>query len=79
MRNLQASFQRHLGISPLAFLRQTRLHRVRARLLAADPAMSTVAQIASAFGFNYLGRFSAYYAEQFGEYPSDTMRRRRLI
>lgn len=78
-RTLQASFQRHLGVSPLVFLRHTRLHRVRAQLLTHTPSTTSVAEQALAHGFRHLGRFSAYYAEQFGEAPSETLRRRRLI
>jgi AraC-like DNA-binding protein len=79
VRSLQASFERHVGLSPMMFLRHTRLHRVRARLLALHPGTTTVAEQASRYGFTHMGRFAAYYAERFGESPSETLRRRRLI
>lgn len=75
-RSLQATFQRHTGTSPMAFLRQVRLHRVRAQLVAGDPAETTVAAIAGTWGFGHLGRFAGYYADTFGELPSETLRRR---
>ncbi|WP_066520275.1 AraC family transcriptional regulator [Curtobacterium ammoniigenes] len=78
-RTLQASFQRHLHTSPLVFLRETRLHRVRAQLLMHSPLSTSVASQALAHGFRHLGRFSAYYSDQFGEAPSETLRRRRLL
>ncbi|MEK6312522.1 MAG: helix-turn-helix domain-containing protein [Curtobacterium sp.] len=75
-RSLQATFQRHAGTSPMAFLRQVRLHRVRAQLVTGDPTETTVATIANAWGFGHLGRFAGYYADTFGELPSETLRRR---
>lgn len=75
-RSLQATFQRHAGTSPMAFLRQVRLHRVRAELVAGDAARTTVAEVAGAWGFGHLGRFAGYYADTFGELPSETLRRR---
>ncbi|MFJ7288076.1 helix-turn-helix domain-containing protein [Curtobacterium sp. NPDC098951] len=75
-RGLQAAFQRHVGIRPMQFLRESRLHGVRADLLAADPGGTTVAEVALSWGFNHLGRFSGYYAEVSGESPSQTLRRR---
>ncbi|PZF64253.1 hypothetical protein DEJ33_12580 [Curtobacterium sp. MCPF17_047] len=79
VRSLQASFRRHTGASPMHFLRQVRLHRVRAELSAADPDTATVAQIAVGWGVGHLGRFSGAYAATFGEPPSATLRRRRSV
>lgn len=42
----QEGFQRHLGISPMAYLRSVRLGRAHADLRAADPARDTVSVIA---------------------------------
>ncbi len=74
-RALYAGFKQHRGYTPLEFLRRVRLRRVRDDLLAA-PHGATVKEIASRWGFNHLGRFSGQYARQFGEMPSDTLRRR---
>ncbi|PZE64763.1 helix-turn-helix domain-containing protein [Curtobacterium sp. MCBD17_021] len=79
VRSLQASFRRHTGASPMHFLRQVRLHRVRAELTAADPDVTTVAQVALGWGVGHLGRFSGTYAATFGEPPSVTLRRRRTV
>ena len=75
LRALQQAFQRQLGVSPNGYLRRVRLDRVRETLLRADPATTTVSDVAKHWGFAHAGRFSAAYAEQHGEYPSETLRR----
>ncbi|OOB90922.1 hypothetical protein B0T42_09200 [Rathayibacter sp. VKM Ac-2630] len=75
VRGTQAAFQRLLGTTPLQYLREVRLDRVRTDLRLADPARVTVAHVARAWGFSHLSRFSAAYAERFGEYPSSTLGR----
>jgi AraC-like DNA-binding protein len=35
-------------------------------------------ELAMEFGFFHLGRFSEQYRKQFGELPSETLKRRRL-
>lgn len=74
-RSLQSTFQRHTGTTPMGFLRDVRLHRAHARLVDGDPASTTVAVVARDCGFAHLGRFAGYYADTFGERPSDTLRR----
>lgn len=73
-RALQDGFRRHLHTSPLQYLRDARLHRVRADLLATTPATDTVAEIAHRWGFTHLGRFAQYYRARYGESPSETLR-----
>lgn len=75
VRSVQESFRRVFDVSPLTYLRQVRLDRVRAELLEADPQSGAVGDIARRWGFAHLGRFSAAYAERFGEYPKQTLRR----
>ncbi|MBT1667752.1 AraC family transcriptional regulator [Curtobacterium flaccumfaciens pv. flaccumfaciens] len=75
LRALQAAFQRLLGMSPNAYIRSVRLDRIRAELLASDPATTNVADVARYWGFAHAGRFSAAYADRHGEYPSETLRR----
>lgn len=76
LRALQEAFQRDLQTTPNAFIRKVRLGRVRQELLTADPATVTVRQVASAWGFAHLGRFSQQYVAEFGEYPKDTLAHR---
>jgi AraC-like DNA-binding protein len=74
VRTLQETFQRHVGTTPMAYVRQVRLDRAREALLAAVPGTVTVADVARSWGFAHLGRFSAEYRRRFGERPSDTLR-----
>lgn len=72
-RTLQYAFRSYVNLSPLAYLRFCRLNRVRARLLAADPKITTVTSVAMSFGFLHLGRFSSDYKKAFDELPSETL------
>lgn len=76
-RALQEGFRRHVGTSPLAYLRDVRLSRVHAELAAASPDSATVAQIATKWGFGHLGRFSDVYRRKFGVAPHQTLRAAR--
>jgi AraC-like DNA-binding protein len=71
---LYEGFRKHRGYPPMAFLKQVRLQHARNQLLAAIPGC-TVTQVAARWGFLNVGRFSAEYAKQFGERPTDTLRR----
>jgi len=75
IRALQGSFHRVFDMSPMSYLREVRLTRVRDELLQLDPATTTVADIARRWGFTHLGRFSGLYLARYGEYPKDTLRR----
>lgn len=77
IRTLNDGFQREFGMPPMAYLRDVRLRRAHADLLAADPSLTTVALIARRWGFPHLGRFSARYSAAFGELPKATLRRSR--
>lgn len=72
LRSLYAGFKDFCGMSPMQYLRELRLERARADLLAGG---HSVAGIALRWGFGHLGRFSADYKSRFGEHPSDTLRR----
>ncbi|MFI2710840.1 AraC family transcriptional regulator [Micromonospora sp. NPDC018662] len=74
-RGLQAAFQRHVGYSPLTYLRQVRLARAHRDLLTADPAGGeTVAGIARRWGWTSPGRFAAAYRDSYGRPPRETLR-----
>lgn len=75
VRSVQESFRRVFDVSPLTYLRQVRLDHVHEELLEAGPHAGAVGDIARRWGFAHLGRFSASYAERFGEYPKQTLRR----
>jgi AraC-like DNA-binding protein len=74
VRTLQQGFQRHLGTSPMAYLREVRLQRAHQTLLKCDPSTVTVASVAYHWGFTNLGRFASAHAERYGEAPSVTLR-----
>ncbi|GAA3183305.1 MULTISPECIES: AraC family transcriptional regulator [Streptomyces] len=75
VRALQEGFRRHLDTTPLAYLREVRLDHVRKELLSGDPGTTTVTAVAARWGFLHPGRFSVAYRRQFGEPPSQTLRR----
>jgi AraC-like DNA-binding protein len=73
-RALQAGFRETVGMAPLAYLRKVRLDRVRAEL-AGTAGERSVTDVALRWGFSHLGRFAGQYRAQFGESPSETVRR----
>jgi AraC-like DNA-binding protein len=74
VRSLEVCFRKHLDTTPMAYLRQVRLERVRCDLQLADPATHTVARIANKWGFKHLGRFASFYRDSFGEFPAETLK-----
>ncbi len=75
-RTLHRVVRRELGLSPMQLLRRARLAEARSRLETPRPGV-TVTRVAMDCGFVHLGRFSQEYARQFGESPSETLRRAR--
>ena len=76
-RALYAGFRRHLQTTPMRYLKSVRLMRVQQALKKADPAACSVSQIALDHGFAHFGHFSVAYKAEFGELPSETLRKRR--
>ena len=75
VRALQQAFLRELETTPMAYLREVRLRRAHRALVEADPSVTTVASIASNWGFTNLGRFAETHAACYGESPVVTLRR----
>ncbi|SDQ65675.1 AraC-binding-like domain-containing protein [Curtobacterium sp. UNCCL20] len=75
-RGLQQSLRRHLDQTPGELLRGVRLDGARADLVRSDRDETSVADVARAWGFGHLGRFSATYRARFGELPSESLRSR---
>ena len=75
LRSLEEGFRRHVGMSPIQYLRGVRLERAHEDLLSQEPENTTVTEIAYRWGFTHLSRFAEAYAVRFGERPSDTLRR----
>lgn len=75
-RSIQQGFREELGTTPMAYVRERRLERVRAELADAVPNDGvTVTDIAERWGFSHLGNFAVTYRKRFGESPSQTLRR----
>ena len=72
-RSVQYMFRRHLGTTPLEYLRRLRLDLAHRDLQAADPAVDTVTAIAGRWGFTHAGRFSIAHKQAFGIKPSRTL------
>lgn len=76
VRAVQKGFRDELGTTPMLYLRDRRLERVRAELVDALPTDGvTVTEVAQRWGFGHLGSFSALYRRRWGEAPSETLRR----
>jgi transcriptional regulator GlxA family with amidase domain len=74
-RALRKAFHQVHGVPPCRRLRMLRLANARRALLSADGTLAKVTEIAMAFGFAELGRFSVEYKKTFGESPSQTLYR----
>jgi AraC family ethanolamine operon transcriptional activator len=74
-RTLEYAFGKVMSMTPVAFLRRLRLHRVRQALRAATRGSTTVSIEALNGGFSHFGEFSRAYKDLFGELPSETLRR----
>jgi AraC-like DNA-binding protein len=75
VRSLQQGFKRHVGTSPMSYLRDVRLRRAHQTLLESDPSTVTVASVAYDWGFTNLGRFAAAHTARYREQPAKTLRR----
>ena len=73
-RSIFSSFSQARGYSPMAFLKATRLHHAREKLQSAAAGI-TVTGIALECGFQNMGHFAISYRKQFGETPSETLKR----
>lgn len=76
-RSLNHAFQQVLGITPVAYMRNIRLHKIRAELQYKSGQINNIACVASHWGFWHMSLFARYYRELFGECPSETLERSR--
>jgi AraC-like DNA-binding protein len=74
VRALDEGFRRHVGMPPMAYLRQVRLARAHDELVASDADVTTATVIAYNWGFWNYGRFAAAYRARYGCTPSETLR-----
>jgi len=76
-RTLEYVFRTHVGVSPKRYAQIVRLNHIQRELLKVTSESATIAETARRHGIRHLGRFSADYHRQFGEMPSETLRRSR--
>ncbi|QEU89924.1 helix-turn-helix transcriptional regulator [Streptomyces kanamyceticus] len=72
-RTLSSAFRGRLGLSPMAYVRNLRLDRIRQDILASSDPVGTIAY---RWGVSHLGRFAGEYRDRFAELPSATASRR---
>ena len=77
-RTLRTGFHEMFGISPKRWLKAERLSAARVALKSADPKRDQVRTIACKYGFLQFAHFATDYRKQFGESPSETLRRPHL-
>jgi AraC family ethanolamine operon transcriptional activator len=76
-RTLLRTFQETFGVAPKKYLLLRELHAVRRSLRGGSERDATVADVLVRHGIWEFGRFAARYRDQFGELPSETLRRAR--
>ncbi len=74
-RTLYSGFSQAHGTGPMAYLKRTKLGRCREDLLAANPEEEFVGDIAGNWGFYHLSSFARDYRREFGELPSESLKR----
>lgn len=71
-RSVQLAFRRHLGTSPMRYLRQVRLEQARSDLLGSPTAdAATVKAVAFRWGFRSVGRFVEHYRRAYQAVPGE--------
>jgi transcriptional regulator GlxA family with amidase domain len=76
-RTLEYAFQERYGMPPNTYLRFYRLNGARKALNVADPASTTVTEVATDWGFLHFGHFTSNYRKLFGQLPSETLKKPR--
>jgi AraC-like DNA-binding protein len=77
-RSIFATFKRNRDYTPLAYLKMVRLKNAN-KILRAPIATTSVTNVALDCGFSNLGHFARDYQDTFGELPSQTLARSRLL
>jgi len=73
-RTLNYAFLERFGVAPKQYLQASRLDGVRKELHRKGPS-AKIADIANTWGFWHMGQFARDYRRQFGELPSETLKR----
>lgn len=73
-RAVQAMFKKYLRMTPIHYIRSMRLAEIRREILDMKGVQKwSLTELAQKWGFNHLGRFSAYYRKAYNENPSQTL------
>jgi AraC-like DNA-binding protein len=73
-RLLQKAFSHHCGCSPMRFLTEARLQRIRQEL-ERSAHDTKIVDVMMDYGFTQGGKFAKEYQQLFGEKPSETLKR----
>jgi AraC-like DNA-binding protein len=79
LRNFYYLMKKRTGMTPYSYCQSRRLIKVRESLICSHREDPVVSNHALKWGFNHAGRFSSYYFDHFGEYPSDTIQGIKLL
>ena len=71
---LQRAFVQEFGVTPSSYIKSRRLAAVQSELIKKGPK-ALISDVANRWGFWHMGGFAADYRKQFGELPSETLRR----
>jgi len=72
-RRIRAAFNERFGVPVATYFRHRALHAAHRDLVHARSGETTVANVATRWGFWHLGRFAQRYRDQFGVPPSTTL------
>ena len=76
--SLQRAFKEEFGVSPSSYIKSRRLSAVQSELVKKGAGV-VISDVANRWGFWHMGSFAADYRKQFGELPSETLRRIKLV
>jgi AraC family ethanolamine operon transcriptional activator len=71
---LQRAFKEEFGITPSKYIKSRRLAGVQSELVKIGPG-AVISDVANHWEFWHMGSFASDYRKQFGELPSETLRR----
>jgi AraC-like DNA-binding protein len=74
-RNLQMAFKKYRNHTPMQFLRKSKINMAHKFILQNRNSNVTVKETAFSVGIFDLNRFGKYYHEEFGELPSETLKK----
>ena len=78
-RTLQHAFKEYYGVSPQQYLKSLRLHNVHKEIKAGENTTLKISDIANKWGFWHIGQFARDYKQQFGELPSETLGKYKIL